>query len=88
MTSHLPDSSIDDLTCQELVEVVTDYLEGALAPHDLARFEQHLKVCPACLDYVEQIRSTIHLANHLRAEQIAPADRARLIALFRSWKNS
>ena len=47
---------LDDITCRELVELVTDYLEGALAPADRARFEEHLEICDACVAYVEQIR--------------------------------
>jgi anti-sigma factor RsiW len=87
MTSHPSNTPSDGLTCQELVEVVTDYLEGALVPQDAARFAQHLQMCPPCLEYVEQIRSTIRLAGRLRAEQLAPADRERLVELFRSWKD-
>jgi anti-sigma factor RsiW len=47
------------MTCQELVELVTDYLEGALPPEDAARFEAHVGSCPGCEAYLEQIRTTI-----------------------------
>jgi anti-sigma factor RsiW len=87
MTHQASHPAQPDLTCQELVEAVTDYLEGALSPTDLARFERHLGECPACVDYVEQIRQTIGLAGRIEAEQLAPNERERLVALFRSWKD-
>jgi anti-sigma factor RsiW len=86
MTSQPPGPTPDDLTCQELVEVVNEYLEGALPLEDAARFTRHLDMCPPCRHYVEQIRRTISLAGSLRAEQLAPAERDQLVALFRGWK--
>jgi anti-sigma factor RsiW len=47
------------MTCQELVELVTDYLEGALSREDAARFEEHLATCPGCEVYLEQVLTTI-----------------------------
>jgi anti-sigma factor RsiW len=52
-----------DLTCRELVELVTDYLEGALPAHERARFEAHLGECDACVAYVEQMRTTVRLTR-------------------------
>jgi anti-sigma factor RsiW len=52
-----------DLSCQELVELVTDYLEGALAHEELARFEAHLATCPGCEIYLEQVRTTIAITR-------------------------
>jgi anti-sigma factor RsiW len=74
------------MTCQELVELVTDYLEGALEPAELTRFEAHLAVCPGCVTYVEQIRQTIHAVGSLAATEISPTDEARLLRLFRAWR--
>jgi anti-sigma factor RsiW len=89
MTSQPPDPTSDDLmTCQGLVEAVTDYLEGALSPGDAARFMRHIAMCPPCHEYVEQIRRTIRLAGGLCAEQLPPVDRERLVALFRSWRDA
>jgi predicted anti-sigma-YlaC factor YlaD len=88
MTSQPPAPTSDDLTCQELVEAVTDYLEGALAPEDAARFVRHLAMCPPCHRYVEQIRLTIRMAGCLHTEQIAAAERDRLVALFRNWRGA
>jgi len=76
------------LTCQELVELVTDYLEGALPPQERTRFEQHLDACPGCVTYVEQFRETIRLTGALREDDLAPAVRARLLEEFRNWKES
>jgi anti-sigma factor RsiW len=74
------------LTCQEFVELVTAYLEGALSREDEARFEHHLSLCPGCDTYVEQIRETIALSGGLREEDLAPAARDPLLAQFRGWK--
>jgi anti-sigma factor RsiW len=54
------------MTCQELVELVTDYLEGALSRADAARFESHVAACPGCEIYIEQMRSTIAVVRAVR----------------------
>lgn len=86
VTPLTPGPGPDDFTCQEIVEAVTDYLEGALTPAQVARFERHLRMCPPCHDYVAQIRRTIRLAGSLSADQLDPAERERLVRLFRGWK--
>jgi len=70
--------SANGLTCKEVVEIVTDYLEGALSPEDRARFDQHLAVCDGCTYYVEQMRETIRLSGMVTEEQIPVAQRERL----------
>jgi anti-sigma factor RsiW len=76
------------LTCQELVELVTDYLEGAL-PRRLRRaFEQHIARCDGCTTYLEQMRATIELTGKLEPEAISPDAEAALLAAFRNWKRS
>lgn len=77
-----------ELTCKELVELVTDYLEGALAPAEHARFEDHLATCGGCTAYVEQIRTTIRLTGGLAEEDLEPPARDALLRLFRDWKAS
>ncbi len=75
----------DDLACQELVELVTDYLEDAL---DLAvgkRFPEHLAKCPFCRTYVDQISATIGLAGRVDLEPMSPDVRRRLLDAFRVW---
>ena len=75
----------EDLACQELVELVTDYLEGALAPCRRARFEQHLAACPFCVTYVEQIRQIIKTASAVAPQRLSPATQQRLLRAFRGW---
>jgi hypothetical protein len=76
----------DHITCREVVELVTDYLEGALASEEVELFEQHLNFCDGCDAYVDQMRTTVAAAGQIR-EQDLPADiRDRLLAAFRDWK--
>jgi anti-sigma factor RsiW len=74
------------LTCRELVELVTDYLDGSLSPRDRARFEAHLAGCTNCTLYVEQFRETIRLTGTLRESDVPPEAAAALLAQFESWK--
>jgi anti-sigma factor RsiW len=76
-----------DIVCQQAVELVTDYLEGALSRRDRRRFEAHLRACPNCTAYVEQIRLTIELAGHIETEELAPEARQELSDLYRRWRN-
>jgi anti-sigma factor RsiW len=64
------------VTCQELVELVTDYLDGAFDEIERDRFEAHVGVCPDCEHYVEQMRLTVHLAQDLRPSSIGTRSRA------------
>lgn len=73
------------LTCQQLVELVTQYLEGALSASESARFEAHISSCRACSTYLEQIRCTIRLMGDLSEETIPPQARDELLDLFRDW---
>ncbi|HEY5142656.1 MAG TPA: zf-HC2 domain-containing protein [Solirubrobacteraceae bacterium] len=76
---------IDDITCRELVELVTEYLDGALSSADGARFEAHLEICDACVLYVEQLRSTVAAVGALSEATIEPAARDELLRAFRDW---
>lgn len=78
----------EDLTCQELVELVTEYLEGGLLPEDRDRFEQHVILCDGCAFYLEQMRTTIALTGSLTEESIAPQEQESLLRVFRDWKGS
>ena len=78
----------NELSCQELVELVTDYLEGTLPAAERARFEAHLARCDGCDTYLEQMRQTIHLAHRLSADSLAPQAREHLLRTFRDWKAS
>lgn len=72
-----------ELICQEIVEVITDYLEGAMDAELHASFERHLAGCPHCTHYVEQMRAMIRVAGTIDAEALAPEFRAGLLAAFR-----
>jgi anti-sigma factor RsiW len=76
------------MTCQELVELVTEYLEGTLPTDQQARFEQHLAACPGCADYVQQMRLTIRAAGQLAEEALEPRMREALLAVFDDWKRT
>jgi predicted anti-sigma-YlaC factor YlaD len=75
-----------ELTCKELVELVTDYLEGALSPADRARFEEHLSMCTGCRAYVEQLRDTVRLTGMLTEDHLSPRVRDDLLGAFRAWR--
>jgi anti-sigma factor RsiW len=74
------------LSCQELVELVTAYLEGALPRRQRRRFEQHISGCDACTIYLAQMRATIELTGRLRVEDLDPEAEADLLAAFRGWR--
>jgi anti-sigma factor RsiW len=75
-----------ELVCQEMVELITDYLEGALTRSQRKRFEAHLAGCEHCTEYLRQMRVTIRLTGRLRAEDLTPAMREEFTELYRSWR--
>jgi anti-sigma factor RsiW len=76
-----------DLVCQQAVELVTDYLEGALSRRDRRRFEAHLRSCANCSAYLEQIRATIAVAGAVDTEELTADVRQDLIELYRRWQS-
>jgi predicted anti-sigma-YlaC factor YlaD len=78
----------EKMTCKELVELVTEYLEGALPENVRTRMEQHLAGCNECTNYMEQMRQTIRLTGHLQEENLTPPQRDELLRLFRGWKKT
>ena len=76
----------EDLTCAELVELVTDYLEGALSDRDRERFEEHVVFCGGCSNYLDQMRRTVELTGRLTEDDLPEEAQASLLAAFRSWK--
>jgi predicted anti-sigma-YlaC factor YlaD len=80
--------SAEELTCREVVEIVSDYLEGALSDELRARFDQHLATCEGCTNYLEQMRETIRLSGMLTEEQIPLIQRERLLEAFRDWNRA
>ena len=75
-----------DLVCQQAVELVTDYLEGALSRADRRRYEAHLAGCPHCTEYLAQMRKTIELTGTLTADDLTPQMQDEFIALYRQWR--
>ncbi len=80
--------SHDHITCQEVVELVTDYFEGVLPAAEADLFEQHLNFCEGCDWYVEQMRTTVASVGRIREEDVPPETRERLLTAFRDWKRS
>lgn len=78
----------DALQCRDLVELVTDHLEGALGAGDRRRFEAHLAACEDCTTYVAQLRATVDAVGRLPRAELSPAVRARLRAAFRELSAS
>ena len=77
----------DELVCQEVVELVTDYLEGALTRAQRRRLEAHLAACEHCSEYLEQLRTTIRLTGRLQAEDLTPEMREEFTAIYRRWRS-
>jgi anti-sigma factor RsiW len=74
------------LSCQELVELVTDYLEGALSPADHARFDAHIAGCDGCTMYLRQMREMLAVLRELTTSSLSPRAEADLLGAFREWK--
>ena len=76
----------NELNCQEVVELVTDYLEQALLPEKQAQFEEHIEECPGCDTYLEQVQQTIMMLRKLSEQQKFPETKQDLLEIFRNWK--
>lgn len=79
---------IEQLSCQELVELVTDYLEGALSDEDRVRFEDHIGRCDGCNVYLEQMRQTVSALGYLPQGMLSPEAEHELLEAFRGWRPS
>jgi anti-sigma factor RsiW len=78
--------SDDHLTCEELVEIVTEYLEGGLTDAERERFEEHVVACDGCANYLDQIRVTIEIAGRVTVDDLMEETKNELLAAFRYWK--
>jgi predicted anti-sigma-YlaC factor YlaD len=76
----------EELTCRDVVEIVTEYLDGSMAAQDRMLFEEHLLICSGCTAYLDQMRNTIRLTGALRADDVDPAAQDALLEVFRDWK--
>jgi anti-sigma factor RsiW len=74
------------MDCNELVELVTDYLDGALDADTKARFESHLGDCDGCENYLQQFRETVQTVGKIRGDELDPAFRSRLLTAFKDFR--
>ncbi|HEX8771770.1 MAG TPA: anti-sigma factor [Acidimicrobiales bacterium] len=74
--------------CRQAVELVTDYIEGALGERDRIRFEAHLAACPHCSEYLAQMRVTIATVGAIEPESLDPRVKDELVTLYRRWKSA
>ena len=74
------------MSCADMVELLTDYLDGSLAAEDVERFDTHLTLCPGCITYLDQFRQTIAATGTLREDDIDGEVMEQLMAGFRDWK--
>jgi predicted anti-sigma-YlaC factor YlaD len=78
----------ESLTCQQIVELVTDYLEQSLLPRMRALFEAHLAGCDDCMAYTDQIQQTIVMLRQLSQEPLFPETKRELLEIFQAWKKA
>jgi len=78
----------EDLTCKELVELVTEYFDGALVERDRERFEEHIVFCAGCENYLEQMRTTVDVVGALGERDLPDVMADQLLAAFRGWKTA
>lgn len=79
---------VETLSCRELVELVTDYFEGALDERHRRLFEAHIAACKGCTRYVEQLRATIRVTGSLTPDDLSPQAEQALLEAFRAWKRT
>ena len=78
----------EHLSCQEVVELVTGYIEHSLDPHTHGLFEEHLNFCDGCEAYLDQMRATIAVVGSLEESDVPDEARDRLLAAFRDWRGT
>jgi anti-sigma factor (TIGR02949 family) len=76
------------MTCREVVELMTDYLDGALSSVQRERFEQHMRGCDGCRAYLAQLRTARRLMGRVAEEPVPESLKAELMEAFRTWKSS
>lgn len=78
---------IDEVQCREVVELLTDYLEGALPPDERAALEQHLLTCEGCTNYLQQLRTSILLTGRLQEEAVPPQIVEKVVHMFQERRD-
>ena len=81
-------TEVEQLSCRELVELVTDYLEGSLSEEERLRFDEHIGICTGCRVYLEQMRATIVVVGRLSKDSLSPDAERELLEAFRGWRSS
>jgi anti-sigma factor RsiW len=76
------------LVCRQAVELMTDYLDGALSTRDQARLEAHLAGCPHCTEYLEQVRATVAAVGRVEPDDLAPEALDELVSLYHRWRET
>ena len=79
-------SKVPEMSCQELVELVTGYIEGVLPSEDRMRFDTHLAECDGCQSYLDQMRQVVRTLGHLPEEPLSPTAKQELLQAFRTWR--
>ncbi len=74
------------MTCHEVIELLSSYIDGALSADDTRRVDEHLALCDGCATYLEQMRETIRLTGMVTEQQVPEDDKAALLAAFRDWR--
>lgn len=74
------------LTCREIVQLVTEYLEGRMPAETRVRFERHVAICPPCRGFLSQMRETLRLSGQISEESLSPEKRDHILAAFRDWE--
>jgi len=82
-----PTARAPEISCKQLVELVTEYLEGTMPAGERARFEGHLEACDGCSTYVEQMRETISALGHIPPESLSAGAERSLLDAFRGWRS-
>ena len=83
----MPESA-EHITCQEVVELVTDYLDRTLPPEEASLFEQHVNFCDGCEWYLDQMRATISTVGRIAEDEVPAEARDKLLAAFREWRRT
>ena len=74
------------LTCREVIDLLSNYVEDSLSPDERRRVDEHLALCDGCDTYLEQIRETIRLSGMVTEEQVPDEEKMALLAAFRDWR--
>jgi predicted anti-sigma-YlaC factor YlaD len=78
--------SAQALTCHEVIELLSNYIDGALSTDDQRRVDEHLALCDGCRTYLEQMRETIRMTGRLTEDQVPDSDKNALLDAFRDWR--